>query len=247
MSRAIKYGDKSFRFLYYRYKDSIYYFPTTVITTVLVSVLLFIYVIVPQFQNWFSIRNEVIAVRSKINTLNQNINFMNNLDKGITNSQLQVATTTLPAEKDFIGLINVIVESALQSGVSVQDFSFRVGYIEQSSENAEAASESGLSPIQIAIEVNGSVNGVQRFLAEISEKIPLAEVLDIDGESRSTNINMQFYYKEFPKLVLEGDTPIEPVSEEKSELIRKLSGWETAGGMIDSTIPNGSTSAVPLF
>lgn len=247
MSRAIKYGDKSLRFLYYQYKDSVYYFPSVIAITVLTLILLFIYVVVPQFQRWFSIRNEVIAVRSKIDTLNQNINFMNNLDKNLVDSQLQIAASALPPEKDFVAIINVINEAAIDSGVSVQDFSFAAGDGEQIVAADESNSKADLSPIQIAIEVNGGINNTRRFLAIISEKLPLVEILDIDGDSRSTNINMQFYYKDFPDFVFQDEVPIEPVSDKKAELIRKLSGWRATNGLINTSVPIGTSSAVPLF
>src|ERR1700722_7297240 len=101
MSKEVWIGKKGFRYWYYKFRDSDFYPLTTVGLTIIVCFMLLIYWIIPELNNWFSIRNEVIAARSRIAVLQQNINFMNNLDKTTLNQQLQVSTQALPADKDF--------------------------------------------------------------------------------------------------------------------------------------------------
>ena len=82
-------GKKGFRYFYYKFRDSEYYGLAIIGVTLLVCAVLLFNIIIPEVTQWFSIRDEVIATREQIATLQQNINFINNLDKNALNSQLQ--------------------------------------------------------------------------------------------------------------------------------------------------------------
>lgn len=246
MKKNIFFGHNDFRFFYYRYKDSNYYTISFFVTIILVSIILMNKIILPQIDNYFSIEREAAALNSQIKKINGNISFMNSLDKSTVDTQLKTVIQALPSENDFSGIIDAISETAIKSGVSIKDFSFQLNGNSAYSGNINNKSES-IVPIQLAIEIEGNVSTYKKFLKEILEKIPLAEVLSIEGNSAAIKISLQFYYKPFPKIVFKEDEPISAISNDNIGLIQKLSSWKTDNfeqNIIDSS---GTSSAVPLF
>src|SRR3989344_9386493 len=119
MSKRVFFGQSDLRFYYFRYRDSKYYSLSIFLLTIIVCIILLINVIVHQFNNYLSIRQEVIAKKTAIKLINENINFMNNLDKSKLNSQLGTVTRALPVEKDFEGILNALSDSSIRSGVTL--------------------------------------------------------------------------------------------------------------------------------
>lgn len=245
MNKNIFFGHNDLRFLYFRYKDSVYYSISIFITVIIVSVILVFKVVIPQMDNYFSIHNESLDLQSKINTINENITLMSNIDKPKLNQQLQTAIQALPSDKDFSGIVNAISDTAVSSGVSVEDFSFHF-YNKQGKLQAK---DSSLVPIEISIITNGSINNQKKFLVSILQKIPLAQVLSVDGDSGTLNINMQYYYKPFSKTEYKEDKPISQINNADAALINNLSTWKTRSFDIDNENrnPESSSSATPLF
>ncbi len=243
MNNIIFFGHNDVRFFYYRYKDSKYYSLSILLATIIVCIILVFQVILPQIESYFSVRREVVTLRAKISTINQNINFVNNLDKSLLDSQLKVATEALPSDKDFEGIISAISAAAVRSGVSVSDFRFR---LDDTPVSTDKKNPNSLSPVGIVLDVRGSSDGGKKFLSEIYEKIPIVEVTDIKGGSSSLIVGVRFFYKPLPKISFSEEEPITEVSESKQELIRKLNSWHSASFNHDVAVPS-SSSAIPVF
>src|SRR5688572_15699003 len=99
MNKKVFFGQNDLRFLYYRYKDSVYYSLSIFIVTIFVCIMLLVNIIFPQAGKYFSIRNEVISQREKISIINENINFIASIDKAELDSQLRIASRALPPDQ----------------------------------------------------------------------------------------------------------------------------------------------------
>jgi hypothetical protein len=246
MNQRIFFGKNDLRFYYFRYKDTNLYYISILIASIIVCAILVFQVIIPQAEIYFSVKNEAEDLSSKIKVINNNVNFINSLDKSQLDSQLQIATQALPTDKDFVGIINSISDAAVLSGVSVSDFTFRLNTTNSSSGPAVATSQKGLLPINVIFNIEGSNDGGKRFLQEISKKIPLVEVETVSGDSASLSVNLNFFYKPLPKLSFKEEDPIPVISKDKQDLLKKLSTWQSPylnqGGS-----QSGSSSAAPLF
>jgi hypothetical protein len=241
-------GKNSLRFWYYRYKDSSYYSLSIISLTIIVCIILIVQIIIPQVQSWFSIRDEVIATRERISVLRDNSNFMNNLDRSLLNSQIQIASSALPPEKKFDTILNAISDSALQSSVSLGDFSFHVGNISSSSGQIVDSSQKGLSGIEITLVVASNIDGAKKFLSKVKEKLPLSEVIQVEGGLQSTTITLRFFQKPYPKIVYHDTQPISPVTGANTQLLQRLSSWQVQAPSQSVSLPSGSSSdKVPLF
>ncbi len=255
MRKVLGVGQNNWRFSFYRYKDSNYYVPSVIGLIFLISFFLIFYVIVPQLSNWFSIKNEAIATRKRIDIIKGNINFMNNLDRSVVNSQFDIVTSALPASREFTSILDVISEAALNAGVSVDDYSFVLGKL--SAEYNDDIGEDGagvvvnndeLLPITLQVTIGGDAQGTMLFLQQLSKKIPLSGVIEVEKNFTNATLDIEFYYKPIPDIVFEDDKPIEPVSDEQKRLISEISGWKPIFSSEDFvTTPTGSSSSAPLF
>jgi len=240
-------GKKGFRYWYYHYRDSDYYSLSMMSGIIIVCLLLLFNVILPELNNWFSIRNEVIATRAQIAILQQNISFISSLDKSTLDSQLQTATHALPPTKDFAGMLNAISNSAAVSGVSLDDYSFVVGDIASSSGQFSGISSNGLSSTQVTVVVGGSIDKIRRFIKSLESNLPLSEVTLINGNEGNISITISFYQKPIPNVNYSGDTPIEPISADNVTLLHTLSSWDNSANLQNGNSSSGSNSAIPLF
>ena len=215
--------------------------------TIVVCFILLFYIVVPIATNWLSIRKEVVATQQRIAILQQNITFINNLDKGTLNAQLQTASHALPSEKDFGAMLQSISNAAQQARISLSDYSFQVGNLAASANSAVSVHDKGLSTIQVAVVVNGSVDGVRKFIVTLENSLPIAEITNIDGSGKNVTVTIQYYQKPFQDIKFTGDTPLGPVTAEKLGLLQQLSKWDLGTRSQNISQPTNSGSAVPLF
>lgn len=245
MSKELFINSKDIRLLYLRYKDSSYYTIFLISLVLLVCFILFFQLALPQLQNWFSIRNEVIATRDRIAVINQNMNFINGLDKTVLDEQVTIATSALPFEKDFGGILNALTDASVKAGVSLDDYSFQLGNI------ASVSAQKGkkvntFSSVQVTVAIGGDISNVSTFLKEVNTKLPLSEVTSVNGDSSTTTVKLQFYQKSFPKIVFTDDKPLEPLSAEQEDQLSEFESWLPAVGSQTTQVVS-SDSAIPLF
>jgi hypothetical protein len=249
MRKEIWLGKKNLRFYYYRYRDSSYYSLILFTVIFLVCSVLFFQIIIPQFTNWFSIRKEVAATKERISILKNNIQFMNTIDKPQLASQLQVASTAVPSERDFTLILNSLSEAAVRSAISFDDFNFQVGDVDSSKNKIVDPAYKDLSVIRVSLVAHGQFDNIRRFIQEVGAKLPLSEIASMNGSNGGVAITIQFYQKSFPHISLQDDEPLSDVPLAKKELLRKLSTWQTTAAPVfqpDST-NEGSSSGTPLF
>lgn len=238
-------GQNSVRFIYYTYKDSSYFSLLLVSITLLVVIFLIFQVIIPQFENWFSIRNEAIARQETIAVLNNNISFISNMSKTELEAKRQTVIQALPVEKDFARIINAVNVSAAKSEVSVDDFAFGLGSISSTSATlAKKLNEP--DSIELTLSLKGGIDNIKNFLKEINSKLPLSQVVSVDTGESATTLTMLFYSKPFHAPNVRDDQPIAPISSVNTTLLNTLSKWKTDTDSSFENTPERSSST-PLF
>src|ERR1700722_17670353 len=235
MKNEIWIGKKGFRYWYYHFRDSEFYSYTLTGLAFVVCAILLIDWIIPELNNWFSIRDEVTATQARVDILQRNIAFMNNLNENTLDQQLQVVTQSLPEDKNFQTILNAISTASIISGVSLNQYSFQVGDVSSSSITPQPVvpvvantTANGLPSIAVTVTVNGTIDKVRKFILALEDGFPLAEVTGVNGNGQSVGITVQCYQKPFPKSILSLETPIAPLSSGETSLIEKLSKWQSA-------------------
>lgn len=246
MKKEVWRGQNSARFIYFRCKDSPYFFWLILSIIFLVCFFLIFQVIIPQAQSWFSIRDEVEATRQKIDIIEKNKAFMSTLNKDVVEGNRKLAIRALPVDKDFGGIINAVVIAAVKSGVSIDDFSFNLGLVSSPSAESKKNTEASEPTTKLSLYLSGNINKVKSFITEISEKLPISEIETVDASNGGTYLSLFFYSKPYAAPRISEGEPIRSLSADNNSLFNKLSQWDAASSYGNQET-QGPSSAVPLF
>lgn len=208
---------ETIKILYQRYK--IFLLPLVII---IVCVFLLFKVVGSQIQDLFTLRDEAVMVKNKIDVLKNNLDFLSSIDEEIQNRELQVASNALPPYKDFAGILNAIMGATIKAGVGLNDFSFSVGDI--STKSATLAKSPTLTS-KLTI-INSSPMQTKQFLTELSQALPLTDVSTVETSGNSANIAVLFYYKPFPPISFNYDAPMKNLTTEEKKLLERIASWQ---------------------
>lgn len=221
----------SFKLVYIRYKQFIVPF-----IVILGSVFLGLFVVMPQLSDYFKTREQEQSIKEENAQIARNIQILSSLSEAELSDQLSVALSAVPAEKDYIGILGSISYAAAQSGVGLSDFSFSVGDISKIDKDI---------PLDISLQVQGSIDAVEQFLQALSLSLPLSEVTKTELTQTSSQIDITFSYKEKPNVNKETALALKPFSAEDKSLLETLSSYANGNEVFffNSQIPSQSNFA----
>lgn len=228
--------------LYRHYKD--YLLPFSILVA---CVLVVFFVVVPQFQQYFSLQQELKAQMQKLEILKGNYNFLSNLDDSKSNTDFNALSLALPSGKDFAGIMNAVSYASAKTGVAVGDFEFSVGSLSSGSKEGVSAYPS----IKIDINLIGNTKSVMQYIQELYKTAPASEVTDIKTGENSGSISILFYYKPFLQQNVDDSAPITVLSAQDLALIKTISSWNNASNqsqmpLIPALLSGTSTEAASL-
>lgn len=210
-NKPIPINETTFRILYFRYKP--YYVSVGVI---LVCIVLFFQLIIPQVQQWFALRDEVIQEQQKVALLNQNLSIITKINNDSLDKDIQVVTAALPADKDFAAILNAVSNAATTSNVSLGDYSFQVG-------NLSAVVSGSQTNLQLTLNIKGGIADAERLIQSLKTQLPLSEVTNVQiNSANSSTITTVFYFKPFPQLAFNSSTPLIGITAQDDTLIKTL-------------------------
>lgn len=210
------------------------------IVVVLVCFIILFLIILPQFQNYLVSRQQLDAEARKLSTLKNNYNFLTNLDDTENDADFKTLSLALPSNKDFTGIISGISAASSKTGVGIGNFSFSLGDLSKSTDQAVNSNPS----IKIEISLVGNTLSVIKFINELYKTVPLSEVTSIKSSSTDSNLIILFYYKPFPPQNISDEAPVIPLSEKNQKLLKDIYAWNNASGENVFTLsPSSSSSA----
>lgn len=205
--------------LYRHYKA--YLLPLGII---LVSVLVVLFVVIPQFQQYLGLQEELKVQMQKLAVLKTNYSFLSNLDASKSDADFSALTLALPSGKDFAGIMNAVSYASAKTGVPVGDFQFSVGSLSGGNSDGLSAYPS----IKIDINLVGSTQSVVKFIKELYKTSPASEVTIMKTGGNSGSITILFYYKPFPPQKVDDAAPVAFLSAQNEALIKTVSTWNNA-------------------
>ena len=235
-----------FRNLYFRYRDFV-----TPVVTMLVCLLLFWFVVVPQMQGWFQLRDSIAVDTQKLSVMHQNLSLLTSLNDATLNQMLTTATTALPAEKDFAGIVSSIQNAAAISGSSLGDYSFQLGDLSGLDQNGRPSQ----LPLQLNVVLKGDIADAERFATQLRKQLPLSDAIAIAVNSNeSITVTTVFYYAALPKIVFEDGSPLPVLGSADQQLLVNLANGNnfqnanlgTASANLSPT-PKLSPTLTPTF
>lgn len=203
------------RILYARNK--MFVFPSIV---VIAAIFLLFFAVVPQIQNYFSLKKEMRNIDERIAVLKSNVTVLSGINTIDLDSKLQTVISALPPEKDFAGILQVIGQAASNSDVKLGDFSFAVGDL-----SSEATKITNALPIEITVTITSSLIGTKRFLEELTRRFPLSEVTTLHISDTSSSLKIIFYYKKLPQISFDDSQKLKPISKDEATLFETLASF----------------------
>ena len=230
--------------VYFRYKDSPYYLGSFIFITIFVSVFLVLYVVIPQVFSFFSVSNEISSTRNRITVLKNNITYLISLSGVQLDSDLQLAFQALPADKDFVAIIDAINSAALDSGVEVNDYSVLIGELATPSAQLKQ-----YYTVDIVLTVGGDRNGSKAFLKQMYQILPIVQVKTFSLTEAGSTMKISFYFKPFPKGTYKVTEPVGEIPPDQAALFNTLSTWRRdtkPQGVAPSNLPPDSSLGSPF-
>ncbi len=204
---------------YYRYRETLLFSAVLFLGVIIISSLLLWKIILPQVEKWFSIREEVIATEERIKTIRENILIASRVDENELTNNLNTAIAAYPSEKDFIGILAAVSESAGRTNVALDDFSFSVG--ELSTNSAEFKVE----PLLLDLIIMAESENVTNFVQEIQKKLPLSIIESYESLGETKKITLAFPFQPLSKISYKDAEPLQQITARDQELLNTLSSW----------------------
>ena len=202
------------RSIYYRYQSFVV--PGVVIA---VCVLLFWFVVMPQIQSWFAMKDALAQDTQSVGVMQQNLTLMTKLDSATLNQTLTTATIALPTDKDFSDIITALQNAAAVAGTSLGDYAFQLGDLSGLDQNGKATQ----LPLQLNVTIKGNITDAQRFVSQLARELPLSDTIAIAlGDNGSITATVDFYYASLPKIVFQDDAPLPSISSADQKLLQTL-------------------------
>jgi len=193
-------------------------------SVVAICVLIFLIFVPAQVRNILLLNEQANDIKQKVKVLSANVDVLSGIDSVLLNNQLTLAHGALPSEKYFNGILQSVSQASSKAGVDVGDFTIEIGDLSLSNTEIQP-----LSSIAINITVNGDIEGVKRFLKELSHIFPLSEVISVQtGGLGGSRIEVLFYFKPYPLSTLPNTTSVKPLSEKERSSLNVLSSFQNS-------------------
>jgi hypothetical protein len=224
MNQKINLDFVSLKFILNRNKS--YVFSALII---LVSIFLFFQFVVPEFNSMLKSKQEADDLTAKLEMLKTNLNVLTNVNQDKLDSQYNTLTSALPVEKDVIKILNSIYAVAQKTGVSLGNFSFKIGNISK----PEAADN---SLVTLSVPINSGAEAANSFIKTLSKTIPLSEIDSIKTTDEISTITLSFYYKPLGDASsYSQDVQINPISKSGLALIDQLDKFDDTTSLASSS------------
>lgn len=217
---------REFKLIYYKYKDTPYLSVGISVFLVITGVILGYLFLYPQLSSVFSVRREEDQVRENIAILKENQQFLLNISKGEIDSNYLLASKALPFSKDFVLIYDSIIDVSQRSQVILNDFGFEIGEVDDNQ------AVSGQASLTVNLSLLSDASSTKRFIDNLYEAVPIAEVKSWSTNDNSTNLSIVFYYDPTDNKVSDPNQKLASLtaqeqlslSEIKDYLLRRSSG-----------------------
>ena len=222
---------EALRTIYKQYKG--YLLPLGII---IVCLLLFFYIIIPQIANITNLQKQMKTENQKLVILKNNLNYLSNVNSSSLDSDFNTVSLVLPKEKDFVGVLSAVSEAAGKASVSLGDYEFKVGDLA-----VVRTSVKGLPFFEIDLNVIGDSSDLMRFMQELQKTAPISEAVSGGTNGSLSFLTARFYYVSLPTVSLKNDTAIKPIGANDQAVLKNLVSWNNLERTLP-IVPQGTAS-----
>ena len=230
-TNSFSLSQSAFSILYQKYKP--FFLPVVSIVVCILIVGLFG---TAQLQQYLEESKQREQIAKNISQLNDNLVLLSNISPQTAQEQFTTAISAIPAQKEYVGVLNSIAYAAAVANVSVSDFSFIVGDVAASPVEIKSGQ---LPSISVKLSLLTDEAGGQHFLQALSETLPLSRVNNIALNKNAISLDVSFYYKPFTNTTIPQNASLTPLTSQQSLLLQTLSEWQNHS----TAFPQASSAA----
>ena len=155
----------------------------------LVSLGLLFLAIIPQFNEFLSLRNELRKETPKLTKLKQKLVELENIQFSPEFSQSKIVNSALPSKKPLLELLSSLNSIAAASSIQIEEFDLNPGAIASDAAELQAyytreLSKDGIDTLDISMNAVGSFANIQVFLINLEKISPFTTIKTLSLNSR---------------------------------------------------------------
>lgn len=166
-----------------------------------VSVGLFFFAIIPQFQEFLSLNSELRKETPRLENLQQKLVELENIQFTPEFAQAEIVNDALPSKKPLLELLTSLNTIAVANRIQIENFDLNPGII--ASDTAElqelakkSLSKDGIDTLDVAMNTVGSFSNIQQFLIDLEKISPFTTINTLSLNSRKSGDDFDAQEKE---------------------------------------------------
>lgn len=184
------------------------------LSAVIITILLSVFVIIPQVMDYLRINDQIADLRSQISSLQTKAEVLEGVTESDYQDQLEVVLKALPTERDYVVAATQLQTIAQTSPLTMTGLTF--------------GESGGADSYQIKVDVVGTLAGVKNFIHRVDSapRVMKVGVIDISPERPplyTASITINAYFSPLATQVGKVDQPVASLTESDLEFIQKLS------------------------
>lgn len=188
------------------------------------SLIMLFGVIIPQISSISETNKTKSEALNKITKLEQSLSVIQKTNSDVVDSDLKTVTTALPTSKDISLIFSALNNVADKSGVSLDEFSLKVGGIYGRAEEVDTGGVTGVPTVDVKVQTSGSAINTVIFAKNMKEQLPLSEIKLIDNNQGTATYEISFFYKPLDLNVLKQDE-VASITQADKNLVKQLEDW----------------------
>lgn len=208
-----------------------------------------VFVVRPAAVKVMSVRDEVRQLAEKNLLLKQKLTVLEAVDEQSYTAMYTELLRAVPADQSLVSLFATVDGLGATTGVTIGNFSLsRSGGLASESAQLEPMTDKTTGSILLSFSMNveGSYGQIRDFLAQVTQVRRILRVRSFDfvfsdPQRLSMNVLMETFYKPHPTSVGAVDRSIEPLTQNDSEMITRVSAMPIVVGVGESIGPESGT------
>lgn len=183
----------------------------------IVCIIILVLVIYPQVSAYFKERDDIIAMKNRIITLNNKIKELQGIDESALKKDLAITLTILPTDRDVSQAMSSLQDLITKSNLVLDTTSYSPGTKDQGTNN-----------FMFTVSVIGSLPSLRNFMNELQSGSNIYKIESIDLTFQETSslatvsIPLTTFYEPAPKTQITLDQQVPIINDQDKELIAKL-------------------------
>ncbi len=207
-----------------------------------ISFALFIFFILPQILAFPQNKQEADLENEKLTRIEQALEAARNANPQNIDSQLTVASATLPQVKNFESVLGTIESAASLSNTLI------LSYVFQDTQTPDQENTSkGTPSLNFKIEILGDPQEATFFIDELYVSNPISDVIGVNTSDGVSELDVLFYYKPLETISAEQKIEIKLLSADQNNIFNQISDWKNPSVPLTidfdfTSTPSGSSS-----